>query len=400
MKKMKNIIVFFGLLTCLVTNAQFKSFKIDKPYENFSKIDLLQIDIREHSTLVHFQLENYSDVGEYFYIGENFYLRDKNTNRKYRLLNSFNLPLENSNQFGFVEYYGDKLNFTLEFEKTPKELDYFDLIESEGSKTAFNIYGVRLDKSKRTEFIKLDNFISKTPVQTVNYYYREGVQVKHFTTESGIQIALFLSLDNNYGKYLRANFFIKNLTGNSITINPNYITAEYISKYGKGEVKTAEILDYFEYMKKVKRRQNWNSFANSFSESLEASTAGYSSSTTNTTINSQSSTYAAAYGYNGNTYSSAYGAAYSYGNASVNSQTSNYNGAAAYAARQNAKNNIQNFQNRQSKIKKTLSEGYLKRNTIENETEYFGYVNIPYRKKMKKFKITILLKGEEFVFIF
>ncbi len=112
-----------------------------------------------------------------------------------------------------------------------------------------------------------------------------------------------------------------------------------------------------------------------------------------------SNSFGSAYGYNGNTYSSVYGSTYSYGSANGTSQTKKYNGAEAYAAQQNASSNIANYQNQQYQIKNSLSEGYLKQNTLMNETEYIGYVNIVY-KKTDRLIINIPINGESYVFLY
>jgi len=151
-------------------------------------------------------------------------------------------------------------------------------------------------------------------------------------------------------------------------------------------------------MKKVQNRQAWNSFAIAFSESMAASNAGYSSSTTNTSVYGSSNSYGSASGYVGNTYGSVYGSSSTYSTAYGRSTTNSYNGAAAYAAQQNANNNISNYQGQQFQIKKTLSEGYLKLNTIPNQTEYIGYLNIDY-KKVDHLYLNIPLNGIIYKFI-
>ncbi|MEJ4088462.1 hypothetical protein [Galbibacter orientalis] len=381
-------------------HSQYNSFKIEKPYDKYSKINVVQVDFRDYSTLVHLELINGSDIGEYFYINENFILKDIDTNKEYKLLNSFNIPLENSNTFAFTKSYGEKINFTLEFEKAPSNLKKFDLIEEKDSDSAFNIYGIEINKSESTDMLNLNDYIDETPIKYVGYYYKDGIQIKRFIDESGVEIALFLTLDNSYGKYLRANILIKNLSGNTVNINPENITAYYISKLGPNQSEEAKILSYTDYMKKVKRKQNWNAFATAFSESIAAADAGYSSSTTNSSTAAFTSSYGSAYGYNGNTFTSAYGASYSYGNAYTSSQTNSYDGNAAYMAQQNANKNIENLSRQQYQIKKSLSDGYLKRNSIENQTEYIGYINIPSKKKFKKIRIDLPLNGENYVFIF
>ena len=329
---MKKTSLLLLLLITMNLFGQYKSIKIEK--NDYIENEIVQIDFREFSTLVHFKFRSNSLVGNVIYIGEEFYIKDNKTNKKYNLLNSFNFPLGNNNKYAVLEEGDEIIHYTLEFEKVPDSAENLDIIESlKGG--GFNFYGVVINKEiKEENFMDVNNFIKETPIKEMNFYYKDG-SVEYYE-ENGLKIALLLSFDNNYGTYFRANILVQNLTGKDLNFNPSNISAKIDSKKGKD----ADVLTYGEYMKKVKSRQNWNAFAVSFSESMAASNAGYSSSNTQTNLNSRTRTNAYAYGYSGNTYASAYGTSYSYTNANVSSSTQSYNGSAAYAAQQNASNNI------------------------------------------------------------
>ena len=384
-----------SLLLLLITMnlfGQYKSIKIEK--NNYPENEIVQIDYREFSTLVHFKYTNNSLVGNVIYIRDDFFIKDNKTNKKYKLLNSYNLTVGNSNKYAVLEEVGEVINYTLEFEKIPDSADNLDIIESE-KRGGFNFYGVVVNKDlKEDSYIDINTFTTTTtPIKEMKYYYKDGNVVEYYE-EDGLKIALLLTFYNNYGTYFRANVLIQNLTGKDLNFDPSNISAKIDTKKGKD----ADALTYNEYMKKVKNRQNWNAFAVSFSESMAASNAGYSSSNTQTSLNSRTNTNAYAYGYSGNIYASAYGTSYSNTNANISSSTQSYNGSAAYAAQQNASNNVSNYQNNQYKIRQSLSEGYLKLNTIMNETEYLGYVNIQY-KKTDRIQISIPINGKTFIFV-
>lgn len=101
----------------------------------------------------------------------------------------------------------------------------------------------------------------------------------------------------------------------------------------------------------------------------------------------------------GNTYgyANAYGSAYTttYGS----SHTTSYNGAAAYAAQQQANANYNAYANNQFEIRKRLSDGYVKLNTIRNEVEFSGYFNVKY-EKLDHLIVTMIVDGEKFEFIY
>ena len=159
------------------------------------------------------------------------------------------------------------------------------------------------------------------------------------------------------------------------------------------------MLSYDDYIKKVKRRQSWNALAFALSESLDASQAGYSSSSTSTSSSSFTNSYGSSTSdinlkarsmnfdndislentsLNGEVRTRS--RTRSTSNSYSNSSTSNYDGTQAYLARQNAKKNTSNFIQSQYQIKNRIAEGYAKLHTIDNETEYLGYVNVSYTK--------------------
>lgn len=379
-----------GLILLIATNlsAQFRTMTIQK--SDVPALKIVQIDFREFSTLIHFQYTNIESAG-WACAGENFYVKDKETFKKYKLLNSINLPICDKKHL--FDQANQEHNFTLEFEKIPETIGEFDIIENpEGG---FNFYGVKIDTTIKTkDFLDVASFIDETPVKEYSFYYKDGQPVLYYK-HKGLMIAVLLTYDNTYGKYYQANILVQNLTGKDINFDPSLIT----SKTQKKEIITdAKVLTYNEYMKKVKSRQAWSAFAVAFSESMAASNAGYSSSSTQTSVHGYSNSYGSASGYVGNTYGSVYGSSSTYGSAYGTSNTQKYDGAAAYAAQQNANRNVANYQNQQYQIKNTISEGYMKLNTIMNESEYVGYVNVVYTKA-DNLQLNIPINGTTYVFV-
>jgi len=372
------ILIFTFSTMC---HSQYNTFSIERPFSlgDFEPLKLVQIDIRENSTLLHFTFTSPSPLKNCFYISEDIKLIDFATKQPYRLINSYNMPLENSNEFGCLVKFGDRLNFTLEFEKVKKGFNYFHLVEKEGDKNAFNIYGVLIDINKTTDsFMNLDDFLNQTPLEKKKYFYNDGDIVQFASDSSGLVIAAQIEFDRTYGKYFQVDLSVKNLTGQSIEINPDDIYVEYIDEYGES-VKQTKPLSHEEYLKKVKRRQNWNSFALELSAGVSAASAGYSSTSSYVISNDYSK-------YPSTTFSTV--------------QTVNYDGTAAYMAQQNAANDLNNSEAEQYQIKNTLNEGYLKRHTLFNETEYLGFINIPYSRKIKGLNVVVPLNGKKYTFVF
>ena len=194
------------------------------------------------------------------------------------------------------------------------------------------------------------------------------------------------------------NLNIQNLSGRSILFDPSKIYAKGWTQK-KNETFDMEVLSASEYDKKVANKQAWNNFWVALGEGMAASQAGQSSSTTTYSGSSYTSGSAHASGYVGNTYgyANAYGSAYTttYGQ----SHTTSYNGAAAYAAQQQANANYNAYANSQYEIREKLSDGYIKLNTIRNEVEFSGYFNIKY-KKLDHLIVTMIVDGETFEFTY
>jgi len=179
--------------------------------------------------------------------------------------------------------------------------------------------------------------------------YQDGIPVQYYFID-GLSVAVKISTKQLYGSYYEAFITIENGSGNQFDFDPSYITASFDLD---GKISEAEILSYNDYIKKVKRRQAWTAAFTAFAEAAAATSAGYSSSNLN----------AYAQGSNGKS-------------VSVHASSTSYNGAATYAASQNAANNVGQMLNQQYDIKRNISEGYLKINTVFPNSRLIGFINI------------------------
>lgn len=243
-------------------------------------------------------------------------------------------------------------------------------------------------------YSKAGEILSETDVDKLCQSFYKDDKTFQYYVHNGISVTMHLSIEKTYGKYYVAYVSIENLTGKSFDFNPTSISALLI----KNEVITyGDVLSANEYMRKVNNRQAWNAALVAFGESYSANQAGYSSSSTTSSTSGYSNSYGSATGYYGNTYGSVYGSSSTYGTATTRSNTQSYNGAANYAAQQNARRNINNYQNQQYQIKSVLNEGYLKLNTIFNEQRIIGQINIKY-KRADEIKVTIPVNGTNYDF--
>ena len=388
--KTKILYILTLLIVSSIIHAQYN--EIDCGISHPS-LQIMQIDFTEISTLIFIK---YTNSGNGFMnIGDKTHLKDKRNSKEFFLLNSINIPLSDEGEPKVHVFDStDQVHyFCLEFEKIPETIGNFDLIEEENSPNAFNIHDINIHLEKKTDFIKIDDFIKSSPVKEYGFNLRDGNLIYYFK-HKGLSISMTLFRDNKYGDYYQAWINIQNFTGRNLLLSPDRIRAKTLIRE---EIKDLHILSYQEYMKKVNRSQAWQNFAVAFGNSLAASNAGYSASTSNTSVTGVTNSFGTASGYIGNSYGYASGWSSSYSTAYGRSITQSYNGAAAYAAQQNAYAQTNNFIANQFQIKSRLSEGYIKANTLSNQTEFMGYLNIKYLKT-DNLIVEIPINGETYIF--
>jgi hypothetical protein len=386
------LILSFLLTTSMNIYAQYNYIECEKKPE---PLQIVQIDYTGISTLV---FVKYTNKGSgWINIGDKTHLKDPKSNKDYYMLNSINIPLsdEGEPKVHVLDKEDQVHYFCLEFEKLPETVEKFNLIEEETNPNAFNFYGITIHKDKKTEFVNIDDFIKSSPVKEYGESLKDGNLICYYK-HKGMSISMTLFRDNSYGDYYQAWINIQNFTGKNLLLAPNRITAKSFIKKAE-EMKDLKILPYEEYMKKVQRKQNWQNFAVAFSNGLAASNAGYSYSSSNTSVTGVTNSFGSASGYVGNTYGYASGWSSSYSTAYGRSTTQSYNGAAAYAAQQNANAQTNAYISNQYQIKSRLSEGYVKSNTLANQTEFMGYFNIQFIKT-DNLRIEIPINGETYVF--
>jgi hypothetical protein len=279
--------------------------------------------------------------------------------------------------------------------------DYYITGEIQGKGDA--VFIDRYDDSKSKwkgivyTYSKTGEILSETDIDKLNRtrktYYKDGKTIQYYDY-NGIKVAMHLSIERTYGKYYVAYISITNLTGNSFDFNPSQIIAKFSKR---GMEYDGKVYTNSEYMKRVSNRQAWNAALVAYGESSAANNAGYSSSSSYSNTSGYSTTSGSSSGYYGNTYGSVSGTSSTYSNSSTYGTTNSYNGATQYAAQQNAQNNINNHMNQQYQIKRSLNQGYLKMNTISNEQEIFGQVNIKY-KNVEEIEIIVPVNGENYIF--
>lgn len=393
----KILFTFFLLAICICGKAQYAELSVDKKP---SSMEVYQVDFRESSTMVYIKYIRKEGI-DWMNIGEDTYAKVGNSYKKYHLINSINLPINSQAEIHnmLFEHPNQEHHFALEFEKIPKG-ETFDIIENEKKPNAFNFYGIKIDTTKVNEMVNLDKLVEDYPINKEMGKFMKDNNVIQYIKSNGIILTIYCQWEDLYGKYYVANVDLQNFSGKSILFSLNNVKAEGMQYQKNKPTKMfpLEILSQEDYDKKVSRKQSWSNFWVALGEGMAAANAGYSSSTTTYNENSNISGYASVYGLYGNTY----GYAYAYGNAYTTSygksHTVSYNGAAAYAAQQQANANYQQYVQNQYQIREQLNEGYVKTNTIRDKTEYSGHFKLKY-KKLDHMRIIFRINNDDFEFI-
>lgn len=436
---MRYFIFSILLSVSLLAYAQYKPMTYEAP----PRMNISQIDNREYSSLVFFDYtvpedSTWNQNHQWMNFGDKTYLSVPGSNKKYKMLSTVNMPIDSEAEHKMMLFdrAGQRHQFVLEFEKLPEDCSSFDIIEDLSNPEAFNIRNVSFNLTDSVSFVNVDDFIADFPLKEYGQYYVNGTVVS-YVKFNGIIVNSVANFLDQYGKYVCVNISVQNFRDRSILFNPANLSAVGYRhpKKKKAKVKLTsedmddpiyaersvrrnkkddpseydesiaipfdvELLSYEEYDRIVRKKQQWQSFWAALGEGLAAAGAGYSSSTTSYSGSSYTNANAHAYGNVGGIYgyANAYGSSYTtaYGQA----HTTNYNGLAQYAANQQARANIANLQYSQNQIRQQIGDGYVKMHTIPAETEYSGFFNIKYSKKMQGLTYTIVIDGEPYTFYF
>ena len=239
--------------------------------------------------------------------------------------------------------------------------------------------------SNKDGFCSKVNLLTKEPIYEspiladMNIEYRNGEMWKCYV-KNGIVICMTNKIIRDYGKYYQIPITITNNSMYAITFDPETITASLLDK--RGNELTLKVFSSEEYLKIVRRRQNWAMAMTGFAQGMAAASAGFSASTTNTSYHGYSSNYQ-------------YGNRSYYGHA--HSTTVSYNGFAAYQANVIASERMAAYENTLMLERTARDEGYLKKTTIYPGEAIMGYVNIE-RKKGHLMTINILINGAIYMY--
>ena len=273
--------------------------------------------------------------------------------------------------------------------------------------------------TKQTKPLNMKNFIITTfllliPVILIAQdapepmeEYIEGRLVKTLDIEN-VEVSTSLrSIQRSDGKYYTFDIAVINKSALVKNLKVNNFKA-FITQIGKKKNKKEEldILSNKEYQEKKRKRAALRTALAAMGAAANAQDAGRKTSTTNTNVNS--STYGSATtNTDANVYASdgswATGSASSntdfnaYTNVNASSTTQSYDGAAAYAARQNEERKLQEMVQRQNEAKAKWNDMYLKNETLDAMESVSGLINVKF-KKGDLIDLILYVGNVEFIF--
>ena len=244
--------------------------------------------------------------------------------------------------------------------------DYITHYNKYGTKTK---YDINIDKIINDEPQLSDKKVTIENGKRFQYYEMNGVFV-------GVNLDFF----QEAGKYWMASIVIGNNSNKSFIFN----SSQVFMLYDDGQIeKYLTVHSFTEFSKRVGRKLKSRSFWNAVGENIATINAG-----TNITNTSGSSTSAGVAVNN-------HGTAVAGANvATIDVTTTSYSGAAQYQANQQARQNINEYNNTLMQYKNALDEGYLQSNTIEPGQVKTGYIAIDFlSKKDSQLHLFIPLNG-------
>lgn len=212
---------------------------------------------------------------------------------------------------------------------------------------------------------------------------------------NGIVIGLTNYKVKDYGKYYRIPIIITNNSMFPFDFDPTKVTATLVDK--KGKTISLRVYSADDYMKKVRRSQNWSMALYGLAEGLAAAGAGYSTSTTTSSYSGHSTSYGSASAYGSGGYAhGTYSGSSSYSGHS-RSTTTTYDAAAAYQASVIASARVASYRNALLSERAAKDEGYLKMTTVYPGQTISGYINIE-RKKGSTMTVNVDINGAIYSF--
>lgn len=234
-------------------------------------------------------------------------------------------------------------------------------------------------------FAQSENQMETAPLSSINTEYKDGKQISVYDY-NGVLVAITKYKVEEYGKYYKLFITIANHTEGNINFSPDKVSATVKTK--KGVDKEIKVMSAEEYLKKVNRKQSWESAMYSYSEASVAAAAGEKVVITdkNAVVSTKTGSY------NSNVKATTT-------NAASTSTSVVIDNDAKIQAQKEANERIQRYKEQLNRQQNELRNSYLKRNTIRPNEDVKGYIYIPFAKG-NGLTVSISINGTIYVFPF
>ncbi len=402
MKKVLFALFFFLVFNvCICQTARIDTIYYDKDWKNvaFKEFaDYYRVILFSNDNLTSNRFRDYYITGELQGEGSLISLDgldDKNTIFDGEIVSYY----KNGNKHSVFNYSKGSLNGRcteyfenglVEREMTMKngEIDgLYTEFNDDGSAMQMNYSNGRPAQSYYY-YTSKEGLISKISLRTQDVYwedlplserktiYRNGTAWQYYV-QNNLMVALTNTTVRDYGRWHRIDIIITNNSIIPIEFDPTEIGAVMTDNSNKR--KSVKVWSCDEYMRKVRRNQNWTAAMVGFAEGMATANAGRTTSTTtsNTYYHGYSNTYgnASAYGSNGSYASGSYSGYGNYSGNSFNTTTTNsYDASAAYQTRVLSQQRLAAFEAAQWQERVSKNEGYLKKTVVYPGESVSGYV--------------------------
>lgn len=225
-------------------------------------------------------------------------------------------------------------------------------------------YTVTLPDGCNMRFLLADNtpMLEAVTTDELKSKFQNGLKWWYYI-KNGVALYVSASRVKDYGRYIQLNIYLENNSPLTFDFDPAQTMANFFIERNNRQTYSCDVkaLSATEYLKQVKRSQNWNEAISGIAMGISAAAAGYSSATINSSANARAS-------YNGNT---AYASGYS------TTRISTYNNAAAFQASMIAGEHLDRQTDANRQAREIRNEGYIKINTMYPGDRVVGYLNIP-----------------------
>ncbi|MBQ0123796.1 MAG: hypothetical protein KBS58_03010 [Bacteroidales bacterium] len=237
-------VMLFG--SAVVLNAQYNSIS----YDSNSAFKLLQIDQYDDASVFFFKVEG-TDDRQAFSVNDNTKISVEGVFKKYKLVQTANIPFTSENMAAVVEGNGNDLYFILQFDRLPLDKP-FRMVENEksSSRMTFNFDNVTVDTSRTVEKINVEDFLGYSDYVKFGTYSQNGKKYAFYDI-NGLSVATHLGEEflglTRVGKL---DVVITNDSGHRISVSSDNIkvTATKNEKKGYVEIPLWSVSTYDSYV--------------------------------------------------------------------------------------------------------------------------------------------------------